>query len=74
MFGADAGIVETCRNRMCFGDLTVIVLKQIGFVAVQDAGAATRKARGMFLVQPVPCRLDAEHCDICIVEEGMEQA
>ena len=39
MLGADAGIVEPRRDRVRLGDLAVLVLQQIGAVAVEDAGA-----------------------------------
>ena len=71
---ADAGIVEAGADRMGFGDLAVLVLQQIGLVAVENAGAAASEARGMFLVEAMAGRLDAEHPDVRIVEKRMEQA
>src|SRR5450755_2118891 len=40
MLGAHARLVEPRRHRMRFDDLTVLVLQQIGSIAVQDAGPA----------------------------------
>src|SRR3546814_8854686 len=74
MFGADAGIVESGGDAVRLGDLTVLVLEQIGFVAVEDAGAAAGEAGGVAPVEPFARGLDADDLDPRIVEEGMEQA
>ena len=74
MFRADAGIVQAGRNAVGFGDLAVLILQQIGAVAVQDAGLAAGQARGMFPVQSFARCLDADHRDLGIVEEGVEHA
>ena len=56
-------------------DLAVVVLQQIGAVAVQHAGpAAGERGRVLAAVEPVARRLDAEDLDAAIVEERMEQA
>src|SRR3546814_16960442 len=73
MFGADAGIVESGGDAVRLGDLTVLVLEQIGFVAVEDAGAAAGEAGGVAPVEPFARGLDADDLDPRIVEEGMEQ-
>ena len=39
MLGTDARVVEPGRDRMRLGDLAVLVLQQVGAVAVQHAGA-----------------------------------
>ncbi len=55
MFRADAGIVETGRDRMRLGDLAVLVLQQIGLVAVEHAGRSAGEAGGMLaLSSPWP--------------------
>ena len=59
---------------MGFGNLAVLILQQIGLVAVQDAGRAAGQAGGMLLLQALARRLDTEHLDVGIVEEGVEQA
>ena len=75
VFGADAGIVEACADRMTLGNLAVVVLQQIGFVAVEHAGEAAEEAGRVFVaVEAVTCRLHAEHLHVGIVEEGVEQA
>lgn len=59
---------------MRLGDLAVLVLEQIGAVAVQDAGRAAGQAGGMLAgLDAVPGGLDADHRHIGIVEERMEQ-
>src|SRR5579875_626966 len=64
VLGADAGIVETRRDRMRFGDLAVVIAENVRAVAVQHAGAACRKrgcvpARGQTL--PRRFRADDSH-------------
>ena len=38
MFGANAGVVQTGADTVGFSDLAVVVLKDVGAVAVQHAG------------------------------------
>ncbi len=45
VLGADAGVVEAGRDRMRLGDLAVVVLQQVGAVAVQHAGRAADDRR-----------------------------
>ena len=59
---------------MRLGDLAVFVLQQIGLVAVQNARAPTRQRCRVFLVQPMPRCLDAQHPHGGIIKEGVEQA
>src|SRR3546814_5975583 len=42
MLGADAGVVEAGRDAVRLGDLAVLVLEQIGLVAMEDTGATPR--------------------------------
>ena len=75
MFGADAGVIETRADRVAFGDLAVIVLQQVGLVAVEHAGEPAKQRCCMLIpVEAVTRRFDAEHLYICVVEEGVEQA
>ena len=75
MLRADAGIVEAGRDRMRLGDLPVVVLKQVGAVAVQDARpAAGERGRMQAGREAVAGRLDAVDLDVAVVEEGVEQA
>src|SRR3546814_12164658 len=46
MFGADAGIIEPGRDRMRLGDLAVVVLEEIGAVAVEHAGRSEERRVG----------------------------
>ena len=74
MLWANAGIIEARRNRMRFGDLAVVILKQIGFVAVQDARTAACKACGVFFFKTMTGRLNAKHFDVFVVQKRVEQA
>ena len=75
MFRADTGIVQPGGNRVGVDDLAVIILQQIGAVAVQDAGAAALEAGGVLVgVQAQPGGLDADQADILVIDEGVEQA
>ena len=47
MFRADARVIETGRDRKAFQNLAIIILQQIGAVAVQHTGAATSQASAM---------------------------
>ena len=73
MFGADARIIQASGDRMRLGDLAVCILQQIGFVAVEDAGATARQRRGMFLVETVTRRFNAQHCHVFVVKKRVEQ-
>src|SRR3954453_17709938 len=45
VFGADRWVIETGRNRMCFGDLTELVLQHHRSRSVQHAERAAAEAR-----------------------------
>src|SRR3546814_5908542 len=63
------------RNRMRLGDLAVLVLQQIGLVAMEDAGASAGKAGGMLAgLDPAPGRFDSDHLYLRVIEERVEQA
>src|SRR5436190_8823661 len=47
MLGADAGIIEASRNRVGVVDLAVIVLQQVGAVAMQYAGETAVQRGGV---------------------------
>src|SRR3546814_13540067 len=74
MLGTDAGIVEPRRDAVRLGDLAVLVLEQIGLVAVENAGATAREAGGVLAVEAFARGFDTDALDAGIVEEGMEQA
>src|SRR3546814_8122475 len=74
MLGADAGVVEAGRDAVRLGDLAVLVLEQIGLVAMEDTGATPGEAGGVLAVEALARGLDADDLDPRIVEEGMEQA
>ena len=59
--GPDAGIVEPGGDRMRLDDLAVLVLQQIGAVAVQHAGlAGGQRRRVLAALEPVPRGFDAD--------------
>ena len=76
VLGADAGIIEPGRDGVAFEDLSVVVLKQIGAVAVEHARtAAVHRSRvAVGDVEPVARRLDAVDLHAGVVQERMEQA
>ena len=56
---------------MRLGDLAIVILQQIGPVAMQHAGPAARQGGGVgAAVEAVACRLDANDLDAFIVQEG----
>ena len=61
---------------MAFEDLAVVVLQQIGAVAVEHARAAAVHRGGVAVrhVEAVAGGLDAVDLDVGVVEEGMEEA
>src|SRR5689334_15558467 len=75
MFRADTRVVKASRDRMTFLDLPVIVLEQIGTVAVQYARRAGRD-RGTVLValQALAAGFNADNLDVLIIEERMKDA
>jgi hypothetical protein len=59
--GPTPGIVEAGRDRVRLDDLAVLVLQQVGAVAVQHAGAAGgQRGRVAAGVEAVAGRLDAD--------------
>ena len=44
MLGTNAGIVEPGADRVTFGNLAVLVLQQIGLIAVKYAGETAEQA------------------------------
>ena len=71
----DSRIVEAGRDRMGVRDLPVLVLEEVGAVAMQHARRAAGERGGMLpALQPPPCRLHADDAHIRLIQEGMEQA
>ena len=59
---------------MGFGDLAVLVLQQIGLVAVEDAGRAARDARGMGAAFDAMARgFDTDDLDAFVIEKRVER-
>ena len=71
----DSGVVEAGGDGMRVGNLAVLVLEQIGAVAMQNARrAAGEGSRMLPALQPVARRFHPDNADIRVVEEGVEQA
>src|SRR3546814_10725386 len=60
MLGADAGVVEAGRDAVRLGDLAVLVLEQIGLVAMEATGATPGEAGGVLAVEALARGLDAD--------------
>ena len=74
MLRPDARIIQPGADRVRLDDLPVIVLQQIGAVAVQHARPPAGQARGMLAgLDAVPARLHADQPHRRIIEERMEQ-
>ena len=70
----DSRIVEARRDRMRVIDLTVIVLQQVGAVAVQHAGPPRRERSRMAPgLDALPACFDADQADVGVVQERMKQ-
>src|SRR3546814_10190253 len=68
MLRPDSGIVEAGRDRMRVGDLAVVVLQQVGAVAVQHARPpAGERGRVLSARNAVAGRLDADDAHALVV-------
>ena len=56
----DARVVQPGRDRVRLGHLAVVVLEQVRARAVEHARGAACERRGVFAVESLPCRLDAD--------------
>src|SRR5262245_47598980 len=76
MFGTDARVVEAGGDGMALEDLPVIVLEEIGAIAVQHAGPSAGHRGGMTVrdIEAVAAGFDPIDRDRWLIEEGMEQA
>ena len=75
VLGTHAGIIETGGNRVRLDDLAVLILQQIGAVAVQHAGLAGAQRRGVLAaLQPVARGLDADQAHRLFGNVGIENA
>src|SRR5690606_16509641 len=73
--GADAGVVQAGTDAVRLGDLAVVVLQDVGAVAVQHAGAALlQRGRVLAGVQPLAGGLDADQARVLVGDVGMEDA
>src|SRR3546814_15548203 len=70
MLRADPGVVEPGRDRVRLGDLTVVVLQQVGAVAVQYPGAPAAQRGGVAAaVEAEAAGLDAADLDAGVAPE-----
>ena len=75
VLGADAGIVESRRNRMALADLPLVVLERDAEGAVENAGPAGVEGRAMAAgLEALAGRLHPEQPDRGVVEERGEDA
>src|SRR5690554_4130320 len=73
VFGTDARIIQTGRDRVGILNLAVFGLQQEGTVAVQYTRLTAFEAGRMALVQTLTARFHTDHFDRCIIEERVEQ-
>ncbi len=74
MLGAHAGVVEAGTDAVRLHDLAVLVLQQVGAVAVQNAGCAGRERCGVFTAgQALTRRLHADEARALERDVGVEQ-
>src|SRR6267142_2159485 len=75
VLGADARIVETRRDRMRLGDLSVRVLQQVGAVAVQHARLARAERCGVpAALQSFPGGFDTDQAHALVRQVGVKDA
>src|SRR6516162_9233096 len=62
VLGADAGIIETCGNRMRVANLPILILQQVGAITMQYAGPTARqRGRVQSGFDAMPTSLNADH-------------
>ena len=71
MLWPDAGIIQTCGYREPFEDLTIVVLQQVGAVAMQHAGATASQGRTMLhlVVDAFAACLNPDDIDLFVGHE-----
>ena len=75
VLGANAGIVQTCTDGVHGGDLTVLVLAEVGLHAVEDAYASGCHGGGSLKGVDAPTGgLAADEADILVPDEVVEGA
>ncbi len=67
-------VVEARRDRVGVLDLAVLVLQEVGLVAVEHARAPAGDGGGVQLVEAMAGRLDADQAHALVVEERVEHA
>src|SRR5690606_29928842 len=75
MLRANARIVQAGGDRVAVQDLAVVVLEQLGAVAVENAGAARVHGSAMLdAIETTAASFDADDLDVLVIEEWMEDA
>ncbi len=75
VLGSDAGIVEPGRDRVGLDDLAVLVLQQVGAVAVEHAGLARAQGRCVLAaLQPVTRRFHPDQAHLLVRDVRVEDA
>lgn len=72
---SDTGVIETCRNGMCLGNLTVLVLENVRPHTMQDALGTTSESSTMSGgVNTITTCLNTQKLDSRLILEGVEHA
>ncbi|SKZ25147.1 Uncharacterised protein [Mycobacteroides abscessus subsp. abscessus] len=75
VLGPDPRVVEARRDRVRFDGLAVFVLQQVRVGALECAGCASGKCRGVSTgLDAVARGLEADEANLSIVEEGVEDS
>lgn len=73
VLGAHAGVVQASADRMGFGDLAVVVLQDVGAVAMQHTrGATLQRRRVLAAVQALAGGFDADQARVLEGDIGVE--
>ena len=75
MLGAHAGVVQTRAHAVRFGDLAVVVLQDVGAIAVQHAGAShLQRARMLARIHAFASGFHADQAGVFVRNVGVEDA
>ncbi len=75
MLGTDAGVVQAGADAVGLGDLAILVLQDVGAVAVQHAGLAQlQRGRVLAALQTLASGLDADQARLVMRNIGVEDA
>ena len=75
MFRADTRIIKACRDRIYWSDLTIFVLAEVRFHAVEDTNGTLCNCRRMFFcIDAATCRFTTDETNTFIWNEMIEHA